>query len=177
MKRIVLIALLLVLALPFVAMAQESTAEATPPADQPPVENPLPPVEPAPVDDLTEEATFLENILRLVSDVTYIPSAAAGVIVFTSAISLVLFKVFGFALSGPRRMLLALAIQIVVWVAYVLLTRAGLQSQFNQWYETVVTFVQAILPLFGAVAFGHVGYEKMKEWGVPVLGYKPPRAA
>lgn len=174
MKRIVTLLLGASLLLsPVYAHAQESTAEATPPADQPPVENPLPPVE----DDLTEEATFLENILRLVSDVTYIPSAAAGVIVFTSAISLVLFKVFGFSLSGPRRMLLALAIQIVVWVAYVLLTRAGLQSQFNQWYETVVTFVQAILPLFGAVAFGHVGYEKMKEWGVPVLGYKPPRTA
>jgi len=174
MKRLSLLLLIALLAaLPFAALAQDATAEPTAPADEPPIENPLPPVE----EDLTEEATFLETILRLVSDVTYIPSAAAGVIVFTSAISLVLFKVFGFALSGASRMLLALAIQVVVWVAYVLLTRAGLQTQFNQWYETVVTFVQAILPLFGAVAFGHVGYEKMKEWGVPVLGYKPPRNA
>lgn len=172
MKRIALIALLL-LALPFAALAQDATPEPT----AAPTESPVPPVDNPPVDDLTEEATFLENILRLVSDVTYIPSAAAGVIVFTSAFTLVLSKVFGFNLSGGQRMLIALTVQVVVWVAYVLLTRAGLQSQFNQWYETVVTFVQALLPLFGAVAFGHLGYEKMKEHGVPVLGFKPPAKA
>jgi len=115
---------------------------------------------------------FIERLLTLVFDVTYIPAAAAGVVVFTSALSLVLFRL-GIELSGGARALIALAVQVVVWVAYTLLTRAGFEAQFNQWYSAIVTIVQALLPLTGAVFVAHRWYESAKAERTPVLGFSP----
>lgn len=120
----------------------------------------------------TDPATFIERLLLLVSDVTYIPAAAAGVVVFTSAISFLLFQL-GVELSGTLRGLIALAIQVIVWVAYTLLTRAGFEAQFTQWYGAIVTIVQALLPLAGAMFLAHKGYEGSKASGVPLLGFTP----
>lgn len=117
-------------------------------------------------------ATFLDRLLLLLIDGTYIPSAAAGVVVFTSAVSLVLFKL-GIELSGGTRALIALAVQVVVWVAYTLLTRAGFEAQFSQWYSAVVTIVQALLPLTGAVFVAHRWYESAKAQRTPLLGFTP----
>lgn len=125
-------------------------------------------VSPVPV----SPASFVERLLTLLSDATYIPAAAAGVVVFTSAISLILFKL-GIELSGGTRMLLALAVQVVVWVAYTLLTRAGFEAQFEQWYASIVTIVQALLPLAGSVFLAHRWYEGAKVSGTPVLGFSP----
>lgn len=116
--------------------------------------------------------TALSSLLRLLNDVTYIPATAAGVIVLTSAIAIVLFKL-GVELSGNVRFLLALTIQVAVWIAYTLSTRAGLEVRFDQIWTALITIVQAFLPLLGSFALGHAGYEYFKANGYPVLGFSP----
>lgn len=116
--------------------------------------------------------TFLSGLFRLVNDLTYMPTTGVGVILLTSTVSLILFK-FGVELSGNVRFLLALSIQVVVWVAYTLSSRAGLEVQFMQWYEAVEPLLRALLPFIGSFALGHAGYEYFKANGYPVLGFSP----
>lgn len=110
-----------------------------------------------------QELEFLQNLLRLLSDVTFIPFAAAGVIVITNILKMLRIPV------NPT--LLALAVQAVVWVAYTFARHYGVELRFEQFWDALITIVQAVLPLVGSIAAAHVGYERAKAAGVPLLGY------
>ena len=114
-----------------------------------------------------EYSAALENIIRILSDVTFVPFLAAGVIVLTSLFRFVFDKV-GFKISPA---LVALTIQIVVWVVYTFAVRGGFETQFADVWASLIGIIQAILPLVMTLAAGHWGYERAKAAGSPVLGY------
>lgn len=47
----------------------------------------------------------------------------------------------------------------------------GVELRFEQFWDALITIVQAILPLFGSIYVAHIGYERAKAAGVPLLGY------
>lgn len=112
-------------------------------------------------------AQALENIIRILFDVTYVPFLAAGVIVLTN-----LFKfVFDRARVTINPALVALAVQVIVWIIYTVAVKNGFETQFSDVWKSVIGIIEAILPLVLTLAAGHWGYEKAKAAGNPLLGY------
>ena len=115
-----------------------------------------------------QEVEFLQNLLRLLTDVTFIPFAAAGVIVITNILKMIRVPV------NPT--LLALLVQVVVWVAYTIARQHGVELRFQEFWDALINVIQAVLPLVGSIAAAHVGYESAKSAGVPLLGYSGNKA-
>mgnify|MGYP000932359111 CR=1 FL=1 len=112
-------------------------------------------------------AQALENIIRILFDVTYVPFLAAGVIVLTN-----LFKfVFDHAKVTINPALVALLVQVAVWVVYTIAVKQGFETQFADVWTALIGIIEAVLPLVLTLAAGHWGYEKAKAAGNPLLGY------
>jgi len=167
---IVVLVLILALLLPVAVLAQEATPEPTPVI-----------VESPPPDEVTEEpgdppATTPENLLgqlfALLKDGTYMVWAAAGVLIFTG-----LFKIgarmLGFVIEGNAAILLALVIQVLIWIGYSIANYLGQGEAFKTNYLVLADIARSLLPLAGSIALGHFGYQAFKAQGTPVLGYKP----
>lgn len=114
-----------------------------------------------------EYTQALENIIRILFDVTYVPFLAAGVIVLTN-----LFKLlFDRARVTINPALVALTVQVAVWLIYTVAVKNGFETQFGDVWKSVIGIIEAILPLVLTLAAGHWGYEKAKAAGNPLLGY------
>lgn len=113
------------------------------------------------------ETTFIENLIRLISDATFVPFLASGVIVLTSVVRWLLDRA-GVDLSPA---LVALIVQVVVWAAYTLARSQGIETQFTSIWEAIIRIVEALWPLVGSLAISHWGYEKARAAGNPFLGY------
>lgn len=139
-------------------------------------------VEPPPPDPVTEEpgdppATTPENLLgqifQLLKDSTYMVWAAAGVIVIVGAIKMVL-GALGVAIEDNSAVVLTLIVQVVIWLAYAAANYFGQGETFKAWYSQIVDVIRSLLPLFGAIFLGHIGYQAASKRNVPVIGYYPP---
>lgn len=83
--------------------------------------------------------TAFENLLRLITDVSFVPFAAGLVIVVTQVIKNV-FKV-----EGNRAALIALLVQVAVWVGYSFFKARGMDAQFEQGIKAAETIITTLL--------------------------------
>jgi len=125
----------------------------------------------------------LENIVRLLNDVTFIPVAAGVVLVLTQLVKSVT------KWEGNRASLVALAIQAAFWVVYSVLKARGMGDQFEQWTKAAETILTTLVTiLFPAVLSGlgtQAVYNRLAAKQAPgfrkvkPLGYigTPPAAA
>lgn len=143
-------------------------------------------VQPPPPDPVTEEpgdppATTPENLLgqlfSLLKDATFIVWAAAGVIVIVGAIKTVLGAI-GIRIEGNLAVIITLIVQVLIWLGYTVANYVGQGETFKAFYLQVVDVIRSLLPLFGAIFLGHIGYQAAAARKIPVLGYKaPPKPA
>lgn len=152
-----LIALFMLFALAVPALAQDSAPVA-------PVVDPISPA----------YEGFVTRLLDLLTETTYIPALAAGVVIFTNAFKLI-FALFKVEISGGRAVLLALAVQVAVWVIYQFAVKGGFDLQFQQWYDAAATIINTLLPLALTLVAAPWAYDKLES--NPLLGYKGYRAA
>lgn len=168
---------------PTVLLAQESTDEptlvATEPAPEVTVVPTLPPTETPPPVDPPEElpptppADVLSRLLALLDNATYIVWAAAGVVIITGAIK-TLFYFANVRIEGVAAALLALAVQVIIWILYSAANAVGMGETFRTQYELIVELIRSLLPLVGSIFGGHVLYQAAAARRVPVLGFYPP---
>lgn len=179
-----IVAVMLGALLPALVLAQEATetptAEATTPAPEltPVVEptavtTPEPPVEPPEELPPTPPEDVLSRLLALLNDASYIVWAAAGVVIITGAIKTVA-GLAGFRIEGAGAALLALFIQVAVWLAYTVANSFGAGEAFRTQYNNVVDVIRSLLPLVGSIFGGHVLYQAAAKRNVPILGYHAP---
>lgn len=107
-------------------------------------------------------AVAFENIVRLINDLTFVPFAVGFVVVVTQIIKSV------FKWEGNRAALVALGVQVVVWVAYSFFKARGLDTQFEaslKGLETIlVTLSSVLLPaLLSALASQSVYRKATKQ--------------
>lgn len=110
-------------------------------------------------------ATALENILRLFTDVTFIPFAVGFVVVVTQIIK------NAFKVDGNRAALVSILVQTVVWVGYSFFKARGQDAQFEnvvRGLESILnTLVSVLFPaLLGGIAT-QATYTKVAEKRVP----------
>lgn len=188
---IVLILLVMLLAtVPALMLAQESTDEPSPtaeftlvptdPAEVTPVVTPepteLPPVDPPEELPPTPPADVLSRLLALLDNATYIIWAAAGVVIITGAIKTIA-GLFGFRIEGVGAALLALTVQVIIWIVYSIANSLGAGEAFRTQYEIVIEVIRSLLPLVGSIFGGHVLYQAAAKRNVPILGYHAPDRA
>jgi hypothetical protein len=112
----------------------------------------------------------VQRLLELVTDTTFVPFAVGLVVVLTQllkqAISLTKWQV------SPA--LLALAVQVAVWVAYSIAKANGYELKFEQSIGAAETILTALLSVVapGLLSLGasHLAYEKFRSSGV--AGFK-----
>lgn len=186
-KWFVLFIIMIFLMLPLLALAQDSVptvegpvvVDVTTPTAEPVI------VEPPPPDPVVEEpgdppATTPENLLgqlfALLKDATYMVWAAAGVIVIVGAVKTVL-GALGVNVQDNGAILLTLVVQVLIWLGYAVANYFGQGETFKAWYTQIVDVIRSLLPLFGAIFLGHLGYQAASKRDVPILGYyfKPDR--
>ena len=182
-----LVALMVVL--PVTVFAQDVTDE--PAAPTPTLEatevviTPVPTVEPepepGPVDPPPQPApaippeTLFERLILLLTDLTYMPSTAAGVIILVGLVKVIAAGVFKYNITGVAAAAWALFFQVLAWIAYTVAVRLGQGENFLTGFLSITNAIQALLPLFGALVLGHIGYEYSNRHAVPVAGFKPPK--
>lgn len=191
LKRLALVfVLVFTLALPFIVMAQEltlepsptaeGTLEPTPSATPTPVIVEPPPPNPIPDDPNDPPVTTPENLLgqlySLLKDATFMAWAAAGVIVIVGLIKIVA-SVAGYAIEGNVAVVITLIVQVLIWLGYAITNYFGQGEAFRAWYLALVDVARSLLPLFGAIFLGHIGYQQAAKRGVPVLGFYPKAKA
>jgi len=144
-------------------------------------------VEVPPPVPVTEEpgdppATTPENLLgqlfALLKDSTFMIWAAAGVIVIVGAIKTIAGAI-GISIADNGAILLTLFVQVAIWLGYAVANYFGQGETFKAWYSQIIDVVRSLLPLFGAIFLGHIGYQAAAKRNVPVIGYystaKPTR--
>ena len=115
----------------------------------------------------------LENIIRLVTDITFVPFAVGFVVVVTQIIKSV------FKWDGTRAALVALTVQVIVWAVYSFFKARGLDGQFEQGIkglETILVAVSGVLlpAILSGLATQNV-YNKMAAKQAP--GFRNPSKA
>lgn len=123
------------------------------------------------------EGDFLTALLRLLFDVSYIPAAAAGTLVLVNVVKYLLTQVK--VQFNP--VLIALAVQVVVFVAFKVITGplGVADTKFFSWFAAIITMIELLLPV-ATSALSHAWYEKSRAVKNPILGYKGvplPKAA
>ena len=103
----------------------------------------------------------LEMLIKTVTDITFVPAAAALVVVLT-AIS----KKFISLGAGY----IALFWQVVAWVAWVLALHFGYADQFTSIAATLTTVLTAILGLVGSSIGATAIYDRAVEKDIPGIG-------
>lgn len=157
-------------ALPTVSVEVTEAAPVETPAPVDPVESPVEEL-PAPLQD--QFALILENLVRLLFDGTFIPFLATGIIVITN-----LFKaIFARLKINANPVIVALFVQVGIWLAYVLATRFGYGDFFTLHWDSVIDVLRTFIPLVGGGALAHSWYERSKAADNPILGYSPQKPA
>lgn len=186
MKKTI-VSLLLVLAIATPIAAQELTETPTPEVTEtlaptitptsvivePPPPNPIPPDEPGELPVTTPE-TLLGQFYSLLKDGTFMAWAAAGVIVIVGLIKVAAFGLFKYNLEGNVAIFVTLVIQVLIWVGYAIANYFQQGEAFKVWYLSLIDVARSLLPLFGAIFLGHVGYQAAAKRNVPILGYSAP---
>lgn len=113
---------------------------------------------------MSPEVAF-ENLITLLNNISFVPFAAGLVLV------LVQFGKAIFGWDGGRAVLMALVIQVVVWVAYVIAHSRGLDAQFQTTTDTATTILNALFSaLFPALlsnGLTQYTYRKLTASNVP----------
>lgn len=172
--RIALVSLLTVLfmALPTAAYAQESTLEPTAtatevldltPTPEPPPVVTDPPVVPDPGLVQDELAAALAAIVILLSNLTFLPIAAPFVVAVTA-----LIKKFGPSSWNPA--IVALVVQILTWVAYIVAKYLGYETQFNSWVGILATIAGALGGIVLSSLVTEKIYDSLSKNDVPFFG-------
>ncbi len=133
------------------------------------------PPNPIPVDDPTEPPattpeTLLGQLFALLKDATYMVWAAAGVIVIVGALKTVL-SALGVLIADNTAIVITLIVQVLIWLAYAAANYFNQGEVFKAWYLQIVDVIRSLLPLFGAIFLGHIGFQAAAKRKVPVLGY------
>lgn len=146
----------------------------TPVIVEPPPPNPIPddPTEPP----ATTPETLLGQFYALLKDGTYMVWAAAGVLVIVGAIKSI-FALFGVNIVNSAAALLALGVQVAIWLGYAVANYFGQGDTFKATYLQVIDVIRALLPLAGSIFVGHVFYKAAAERDVPVIGFKADHSA
>jgi len=179
---VLLLSLLLVLMLLLVpaAFAQEQTPEAQPPGeivsmteveegdtsltgeDVGLADSPSDPtIIGSPTGADAELQAALELIIKMVSDVTFIPGAAALVIALTAILKRFL---------PINAAYIALGLQVIVWVAWILVKNAGYELQFQSVIDSLTTVVSGLVGLVLSTAAATKGYNALVRAEAPILG-------
>lgn len=115
--------------------------------------------------------TAFENIMRLVTDITFIPFAVGFVVVVTQII-----KAFT-KWEGNRAALVALVVQAVVWIGYAIAKAQGVDGQFQTWVEAAETILKTLATvLLPAILSGMAAqsvYDKATD--KQVAGFRKPQ--
>lgn len=160
--------------LEFVTSTPAPTVEPTPVIVEPPPPNPIPddPTEPP----ATTPETLLGQLYALLKDGTYIVWAAAGVLVIVGAIKSLL-GIFGINIVNSAAALLALGVQVAIWLGYAVANYFGQGDTFKATYLQVIDVIRALLPLAGSIFLGHVFYKAAAKREVPVIGFRADHSA
>jgi hypothetical protein len=124
---------------------------------------------PLPADTVSAFDNFLNNVFRFLASVSYMPFAAAGVVILTGVFKMVMVKLPKSLQINP--VLIALTLQVIVWAAYTLAQRFGYGDQFKTGWDALINVIKALLPLAGSIGLAHEGYELAKRRNWPVVGY------
>ncbi len=157
MRIFLILCLLMVLCLGvFPAAAQEITEIPAP--DAPGVESDL--------------AQAFERFLTLINGITWLPVASGFVVVATA-----LFKRIPRWPYSPQAT--AFAMQVLIWVVWVILRRLGVTEEvFNNTVVAVTTILTAVAGLVASSYGAQWAYDKNVSRFVPVIGYeKPPHSS
>lgn len=150
----------------------EPTLTPTPVIVQDPPPNPIPTDDPTEPPATTPE-TLLGQLYALLKDGTYMLWAAAGVVVIVGALK-TLGSVIGLRIEGNGAVILTLIVQVLIWLGYAAANYFGQGETFKAWYLQIVDAVRSLLPLFGAIFLGHIGFQAAAARNVPVIGYTVP---
>lgn len=103
----------------------------------------------------------LELIIKMASDLTFVPAAAALVVVLTALLK-------RFLPVNPAY--IALALQGLVWVVWILAKQFGYEPQFSTWIDGVTTIVSALAGFVVSTSAATKAYTVLKHQGAPILG-------
>lgn len=145
MKRttlFVLLALLCLLALTLPAFAQSEVPPSTPPEQ-----------------GVLQAA--LELLIKALANVTFLPIAAGFVVVATAILK-------KFVPINPAY--IALALQVLAWVAWVLALHLGYGDQFEGWIAALTTILTALAGLAGSSILATKAYDASVNHDVPLIG-------
>lgn len=110
-----------------------------------------------------ELAPALELIIKLLNDITFVAAAAPLVVALTA-----IFKRFiPTTVSAPT---IAITMQVLVWVAWVLAKHFGYEEQFGTWTNAFTTILSAIVGLAGSAFVATRIYREAHKQEVPLLG-------
>lgn len=142
-KSLLFVALLcLMFAFPMLALAQSEVPPGTPPAEG----------------ALT---AALELLMKALSDVTFLPVAAGFVLVATALLKKVI---------PVNPVYIALTLQVLAWVAWVLAKHYGYGDQFDGWIGALTTILTALAGLAGSTILATKGFNSSVRADVPLLG-------
>ena len=120
-------------------------------------------VEPA-VEPDEEVVAGFEAFIKLLSNLSFLPIAAPAVIAITA-----LLKRF-----IPSTMIsagmLALVVQVVVWVAWILCKHFGYAMQFESWIDGLTTILAGVAAITVSAGATAVGYNALQRVKAPVVG-------
>lgn len=181
MKRLfILVMLALILTLAFPLTAQETTLEpdATPTAETTPEPLPTPPPlpDPTPLPDEPPIATpgdILERLFAVLQG-TYIGWAAAGTLVIVGLIKALLAR-FGIVAEGQGAAILAVTVQVLIWLLYNIAVFFGAAEQFRTGYLAVIEVLKSLLPFVLGLFVTNGAYQLARKQAVPLVGYRPAR--
>lgn len=168
MPLVVLLSMSLAFGVPSV-YAQDGTEVVDPtatPTDIPPVIDPIPdpeqPAEPIPSDTVQGElAIALETLIKALSNIVFIPVAVPLVTAVTGLLK-------QWIPVNPAY--IALAAQVLVWIAWLLIKQAGYADQFDNWINMLTTLLTTGSALFLSVWGSAKLYNSSRKAEVPILG-------
>jgi len=115
-------------------------------------------------------SVFLESLARLINDVSFIPWAAALVLLLTQVVKRFVPQI------APAAV--ALALQVIVWVLYAIANHFGYGQNVQDIVTVVTNLVNALLPILPPMLLGaavtKVAYDKLTATRVP--GFRPKAA-
>lgn len=112
------------------------------------------------------EAALLA-LVKLVSDLTFVPGAAALVVALTAIAK----RILPASISAGA---IAITLQVIVWVIYIVAKHYGYADQFDSYIAVVTTVVSALGGLLVSSYAAEWGYKKLSARDVPVLGAARP---
>ena len=136
----------------------------------------IPPVISPPVSPGDLLANALAQFLQAINVVTYLPKAVALVVIGTAILKRYLppeihIGTLTLPLSSGA---IALTLQVIAWVIYVVTLQLGYGNQFDTWVSSVTTILQALFGGLVSSVVATVAYNKSVALGVPVVGYQRP---